>query len=85
MSVTRYVSQLVRLCESPSIDKDAMALKVYQNISILLFILIKYTCPREKNSKINRIIQIQKHFQRHLQKIYFQYLNETPYDLVAAQ
>ena len=27
----------------------------------------------------------QKHFQRHLQKIYFQYLNETPYDLVAAQ
>ena len=43
---------LIWLCESTSIDKDAMALKVFQHIIIFLFTFVKYTCPREKNSKI---------------------------------
>ena len=42
---------LIWLCESTSIDKDAMALKVFQHIIIFLFTFVKYTCPREKNSK----------------------------------
>ena len=46
------------ICESPSIDKDAMALKVYHNILIVLFNLIKYTCQRETNCKTMTICRL---------------------------
>ena len=45
----------IRICESTSIDKDAMALKVFQVI-IFLITFVKYTCLRRKNSKTMKII-----------------------------
>ena len=46
------------LFDSPSIDKDAMALKVFHQVIIFLFTIVKYTCQRKENSKTAKSLSL---------------------------